>query len=153
MLVWEGMSFNGNYIRECIDGTMDAHVYLNILKRRLLKNYPVLSQQTKKGADMKRLLYQHDGSKVYGARVIIDYFTIKEIQVINLPPKSPELNPIERTQLKSKLKRFYQSREELVEDICYSFESISFMNFNNLHESMNRRIWAVIEAQGGPKDY
>ncbi len=50
---------------------------------RLTEQQPLLIN--KKGADMKRLLYQRDGSQVHGVKVIIDYFTIKEIQVINWP--------------------------------------------------------------------
>ena len=155
VLVWGAMSYNGNCILECIDGTMDAGVYLGILKRRLLKNYPALSPKTKKGASMNRLLYQHDGSKVHKATLIMDYFEEREIQVIEWPPKSLDLNPIETiwSQLKSKLKRTYDTREELVKDICFNFEKIPFLNFDNLYKSMNRRIRAVIEAQGGPTDY
>ena len=155
VLVWGAMSYNGNCILECIDGTMNAIVYLDILKRRLLKNYPALSPNTKKGAGLNRLLYQHDGSKVHDAKLIKDYFAQKEIQVIRKPPKSPDLNPIETiwSQLKSKLKRTYKTRDGLIEDICKNFESIPFLNFDNLYNSMNRRIRAVIEAQGGPTNY
>ena len=81
VLIWGAMNENGNCILECIDGTMVAIVYLDFLKRRLLKNYSVLSPNTTKGAGLNRLLYQHDRSKEHDTKLIKDYFAKKEIQV------------------------------------------------------------------------
>ena len=58
-----------------------------------------------------------------------------------------------RDQLKSQLKRTYKIRDGLIEGICQSSENISFLNFDNLYNSMNRRIRAAIEVQGGPTNY
>jgi len=140
---------------ECIFGTMKADVYLKILKRRLLRNLPALSPKSKRGAYMERLVYQQDGASSHTAKDVMDYFKEKDIEVLEWPPKSPDLNLIENiwAELKRRLKRSYERREDLVEDIYNCWNSISVDFVQKLHMSMNDRILAVIAAEGGPTKY
>lgn len=155
VICWGAITYAGKTILECQEKTMTADVYLNLLKRRLLRNLPALSPKSKRGATMDRLLYQHDQATSHTAKIVQDYFQEKQIEVINWPPKSPDLNLIEAvwSQLKYKLKRVYKDYEELVEDVYNAWESIPVEFIQNLYNSMNRRILAVIEAKGGPTQY
>ena len=55
--------------------------------------------------------------------------------------------------LKSKLKRSYDSREELEDDIIEQRHDIPVDFIQNLYNSMFHRIQAVIDMNGGPTDY
>ena len=155
VLCWGAISYEGKLVLECQNMNMTAPIYLALLKRRLLGNFPALSPQTKGGAQMDRLVFQQDGSSSHTAKQVKDYFKEKQIQVLPWPPKSPDLNLIEAvwSQLKSKLKRFYKDYEELVQDVKNSWNSLTITYIQNLYNSMNRRILAVIEAEGGPSRY
>lgn len=155
VLCWGAISYQGICILECLEGTINSDIYVDILKRRLLRNLPALSPQTKKGASMDRLIYQHDGAGIHTSFQVQSYFQSREITILPWPPRSPDLNLIEAvwSQLKYKLRRSYNNREELVKDIENCWKDISVEFIQNLYLSMNRRILAVIEAKGGPTDY
>lgn len=158
ILCWGVISFEGKSILECIPGTMKADTYLKMLKNRLLKNFPGLGSYTKKGANLdneERLIFQQDGASVHTADDVLDYFQEKGIEVIEWPPKSPDINLMESvwSELKSKLKRAYQNKEELIEDIYNSWDSIPLCYIQNLYNSMEDRVLAIIEAEGGPTRY
>jgi len=155
ILCWGAISYEGTSMLECIFGTMNADIYLKILKRRLLRNLPALSPKSIRGARMERLIYQQDGASSHTAKDVLKYFREKEIEVLSWPPKSPDLNLIENIwgELKRKLKRSYERREELVEDIENCWNSISVEFVQKLYNSMNHRILAVIAAEGGPTKY
>jgi len=93
-------------ILEAIDGNMSSFIYVDILKRRrLLRNFPALSpytvQETELNNNNNQLIFQQDGAKVHKAKDVFEYFDGRDIQVLEFPPKSPNLNLI---QLKHKKK-------------------------------------------------
>lgn len=154
VLLWGAISYDGNCILEVIDGTLDSATYLNILKRRLLKNYRYLRSDLAESEDCNPLLFQHDGAKPHGASDVKDYFRSRNIIILPWPPKSPDLNLIEGVWawLKNQMKMSYQSLEEQ-EDVINIWEKLPFELVNNLYGSMKARIQAVIEAEGGPTEY
>ena len=83
------------------------------------------------------------------------YFQEKEIEVIDWPSQSPDLNLIESvwSQLKYNLKRSYQNLEDLQEDIISSSQSIDCFYIKKLYSSMKNRLQAVIDNNGGPTKY
>jgi len=144
-------------IIEAIDGTMTAHVYEGILKRRLLRNFPALSPYTVQGAMLDssdRLIFQQDGARVHTANDVLKYFHEREIEVLEFPPKSPDLNLIEGVwgELKAQLKRSYKDPQELLEDIFRSWDNITIDYIQILYNSMKDRVKAY-EAKGGPTYY
>ena len=66
-----------------------------------------------------------------------------------------DLNLIENiwAELKRRLKRSYERREDLVEDIYNCWNSISVDFVQKLYMSMNDRISAAIAAEGGSTKY
>ena len=155
ILCWGTISYEGTSMLGCIFGTVKADVYFKMLKRRLLRNLAALSPKSKKGAHMERLIYQHDGASSRTVKDVMDYFKEKDIEVLEWPPKSPDLNLIENiwAELKRRLKRSYERREDLVEDIYNCWNSISVDFVQKIYMSMNDRILAVIAAEGGPTKY
>jgi len=154
-LICGAISDSGKFIVEIVDGTMNSTTYLDILKRRLLRNFPTSRAESPLCAKYSRLIYQRDGATAHTASVITAYFEYKEIEVLDWPPKSPDLNLIESvwSQLKANLKISYKGSEELKEDIIRSSKSIHSSYIKNLYLSMKRRLQAIIEAKGGPTNY
>jgi len=154
-LVWGSIAYDGTCLIEVIDGTMDSKVYLDLLQRRLLRNYKGLGLNREGINGSNKLIFQHDGAKPHMAFKIYDYFDRKSIEVLPWPARSPDLNPIEEVWawLKNKMKSSYQSGEELEEDVLNIWQELQTDHIKNLYRSMGERIQAVIDAEGGPTDY
>ncbi|GBM12245.1 hypothetical protein AVEN_155252-1 [Araneus ventricosus] len=69
-------------------GTVKATNYLDILDNSML---PTLWQQFGKGP----FLFQHDRAPVYTARVVQSWFDDMNVEELDWPAQSPDLNPIE----------------------------------------------------------
>ena len=126
-----------------------------MIKRRLLKNIPNLLSKNAGGNENNRLIFQQDGASVHTSQTIIDHFKEREIEVLEWPAKSPDLNLIESVwaYLKDKLKRTYDCSEELEEDIVEQWNNIPSLFIENLYNSILHRIQAVLDAKGGPTKY
>ncbi len=143
------IKYNKTSVLECIDGTLNSTKFLDILKKRLLRNLPSLRNSSPLDLDDSQLLFQQDNSRVHTASRIKAYFEDRAIYVLPWPPKSSDLNLIEHVwaRLKDSLKRSYISREEL-EDLVNAWESIPVDFIEKLYASMKDRIRTVIEAEG-----
>ena len=155
VMIWGAIGFEGKFILEVLEGTMDSGVYLDILKRRLLRNFPTLHPDRAQSKGVDPLIYQHDGATSHTALAVKAYFDQRDIQVLDWPAKSPDINLIEPVwaRLKKGLKRSYNSRKELIEDIMESKKSTTSHFIKSLYSSMKRRLQAIIDANGGPTKY
>jgi len=155
ILVWGAIKFNQTSILEFIDGTLDSTKFLDILKRRLMKNLPGLRNSLPLDLDADSLMFQQDNSRAHTAQIIKSYFDERAIYILLWPPKSPDLNLIENvwSELKNGLKSSYKTQEELEEDTIKVWKNIPSNYINSLCNSMRDRIRVVIEAEGGPTHY
>lgn len=155
IMVWGAISFKGISILHVIDDDWKSGNYLKMLKRKLLRNIPNLHPKNSGGEEKNRLIFQQDGASIHRSSTINEYFEERGIELLSWPPKSPDLSLIESVwaYLKSKLKRSYDSREELEEDIIEQWHDIPVDFIQNLYNSMFHRIQAVIDMNGGPTDY
>ena len=88
------------------------------------------------------------------------WLTLVGIEVIDLPPKSPDLNPIENiwsvisSQVYDGLKT-YNSKDALLEAVKSAWNQVTSNHSMRQHlvDSMTRRLQAVVKAQGGRKKY
>ena len=97
-----------------------------------------------------------DNASYHTSKNIENFFTDPMINIIYLPPRSPDLNPIEN--LWSVMKRNVGKRnpetfEDLKITIYEEFWSIDEHIVENLIMSMNHRIKAIIEVDGEIIDY
>ena len=87
-MIWGAIGFEGKFILEVLEDTMNSGVYLDILKRRLLRNFPTLHPERAQSKGVDPLIYQHDGATSHTALDVKAYFDQRGIQVLDWPAKS-----------------------------------------------------------------
>lgn len=103
-------------------------------------------------------LFMQDNARPHIARQVIDYINAVDIPLMEWPPYSPDLNPIEHVwdALKRKIRCHTPvpaNHNQLVEAVIVEWESIPQDIIKNLISSMPRRIHAVIRSRGGHTRY
>lgn len=88
-MVWSCMTTHGvgNLVK--IEGTMDSKLYCQILEEDLLESIEY------HGLESQDIIFQHDNDLKHTARVTKQWLQDAEIEVLDWPPQSPDLNPIE----------------------------------------------------------
>ncbi|KAJ4429346.1 hypothetical protein ANN_26351 [Periplaneta americana] len=148
---WGWMSYDGPGVTERIDGRFNAGTYEHILENVFLLS---VRERFPQGT----LLFQQDNHPVHYAASIQRWFQRRpEIEIINWPPKSPDLNVIENlcAELKKIRTATYahrrpRNRDELWNQVVDTWEDlVGDQNLvHNLVTSMPDRLRAVIEADG-----
>ena len=89
MMVWGCMTAQGvgNLVK--IEATMDSKLYFQILEEDLLDSLEY------HGLDPQEIIFQHDNDPKHTAKVTKQWLQNTEIQVLDWPAQSPDLNPIE----------------------------------------------------------
>jgi hypothetical protein len=148
VMVWTCICRSGSGPIHRINGIMDAQVYRNILTNVLLPysedNLPL------------NWMFQQDNDPKHTSRLVRQWFDDNQINVIDWPSQSPDLNPIEnlwaladRQVKKTKPKNL----NDLFANISDCWQNISPDICAKLVDSMQRRCQAVIKNFGYPTKY
>ena len=87
-MVWDAISSFGKTPIVFVENTMDSQVYKKILQ----KNYfPIL----KKFNPENPFIFQQDNASVHTSNETLSFFEKKGTLLLDWPPHSPDLNPIE----------------------------------------------------------
>ncbi len=104
--------------------------------------------------------FQQDNATCHTAQIISDWFLEhdNEFTLLKWPPQSPDLNPIEHlwdvVEREIRIMDVQPTNLQQLRDVIISiWTNISEECFQNLVESMPRRIKAVLKAKGGPTRY
>ena len=146
--VWGAFAWNGVGRLHRIIGTMDKHMYRQILIRQMRPS----------GRDLigDGFILAQDNDPKHTSKVCQNYLSNQNIQVLEWPAQSPDLNPIENVwaELNRRLrKRKCNSEEELFELLTKTWNELDAAYLQKLIESMPRRCAAVIKSKGFPIDY
>lgn len=150
-MVWSCFSYYGLGPIVPVVGTMRQTNYLSTLRDYLLP-------QVAEWYGSSSCVFQHDNAPCHKARSIREFLGQQNFQVIDWPPYSPDLNPIENlwSLLKSRVHReATTSKIQLsrrIEQIWRSDPSLRSA-CKSLIESMPRRVQAVIDSRGGYTKY
>lgn len=127
---------------------MDQHQYKAILENVMepysFENMPV------------HYIFQHDNDPKHTSRLVKRWLLDENIDVLDWPPQSPDLNPIEnlwaivKRDLKGKTPK---NTDELFQLVKQSWENISVGTCQNLINSLPRRLTNVVKNKGYPTKY
>lgn len=152
IMVWGAITYAGVGWMCTIKSIMDKFLYKEILEDELEKTVELATE--KLGLSRTQLIFQHDNDPKHTANIVKEYLGKQEYEVMEWPPQSPDLNPIEHvwSMLKKRLNKMEtppkgaKDLQEKVEHI-WNYE-IKETEVKNLIDSMPRRVAAVIKAKG-----
>lgn len=152
VMVWGCMTASGVGHLSKIDGGLDAELYCKILEDELVR--------TMEYYRMKRedVIFQHDNDPKHTSKKAKKCLQDLGMTVLEWPPQSPDLNPIEHLWdvLKRKLADYPNPPKgihELWERVEEQWNTITKEECMTLIESMPRRIEAVLKAKGRNTKY
>lgn len=149
VLLWGCMSANGVGNLAFIDGIMDQHVYLNILRNNLNPSVQKLELDG-------RYLFQQDNDPKHTARLVREWMIHNVRQQLHTPPQSPDINPIEHLweELKRRVRKHQvRNKEELKNRIREEWENIPPEVTRKLVLSLPKRLEAIMRANGNCTKY
>lgn len=152
LMFWGCMSASGVGHGCKIDGTMDAVLYRQILEGEFMQSVEHF------GMNEGHFIFQHDNDPKHKSRIASEWLREKEIEVLEWPSQSPDLNPIEHVwdYMKRRLSDYETAPVGMIElwnRIEAEWERIPEGFCSGLIESIPRRMAAVLKAKGGYTSY
>lgn len=152
IIMWGCLTYDGVGFACKIDGRLDSQLYVKILEEELEQTLDYYKIQREK------IIFMQDNAPAHTARRVWGYFEDVKLTVMEWPPYSPDLNPIEHlwSFIKRKLGMYPQeptSIHELWNRVQQEWNAIPDSLCKSLIESLPRRINAVIKAKGGNTQY
>ena len=153
IMVWSCITWEGVGWIVDVGHHMDSSAYLEVLKDDLLRTMDCY------GLDKSDIVFQHDNDHKHTSRLVKGWLAQQSFNVLDWPPQSPDLNPIEHmwAHLKRELFHNYEappkSMHELWERIGETWYAISKEACQKYIQSMPERCAAVIKAKGRWTNY
>ena len=151
-MIWGCMTAHGPGFMCKLEGIMDKEVYKGILEDELLFTIHHYDM------DASKVIFQHDNDPKHKAKSVQEWLNKQPFDVVEWPPQSPDVNPIEH--LWAIMKRRFNKYDSPPKGMLEHWERIESIWDNidketclKLVESMLRRIQAVLKAKDRWTDY
>lgn len=149
IMIWACMSANGTGKVVLIPETMTGLSYLRILQENLFESADILGLST-------NFIFQQDNDPKHTSKIVGQFFIENNINVLDWPAQSPDLNVIEH--LWSIVKSEYHKepvvqKNQLFAKILEIWNNIPQETTKTLVKSVFRRFEAVINANGRATKY
>lgn len=148
IMVWGAFSWRGVGPLVLVQGRMDQYQYKEILEKHMM---PYFVDKMDDGR-----IFQHDNDPKHTARSVKSYLNEATVSVLEWPPQSPDLNPIENlwSHVERQMEgRKYRSSVELFESVTEIWKSIPADVCRKLVDSMHKRCQEVLRNKGYPIKY
>ena len=134
----------------CIEGNMNKELYTEILEDDVLGSFHDL------GLNYHHFYFQHDNDPKHTSKLLQQWFTNKNMDVLPWPPNSPDINIIEnlwdhlahRIQARSPHPTSEEDLWVLLQEEWYHIDT-SFIT--NLYNSLPQRVFDIYKAKGGTR--
>jgi transposase len=151
-MLWSAITYAGVGWMCKIDGNMDKILYKEILEDELEQTIAISTD--KLGFRRDQVIFQQDNDPKHTSKLVTNYLQDQSYQVMQWPPQSPDLNPIEN--MWALLKRRLNDYETATKGMNELYERVTEVWYDQMKpeecqkviESMPRRIQAVIKAKG-----
>lgn len=150
LMIWAAFGYNGPTPICFINHKMNADLYIELLDS-------VLIDYSENFCD-DPWIFQQDNAAIHNAKATKRFFSDRNINVMEWPAISPDVNPIENIWAILSQRVYANGRQfETVKDLrtCieHEWKNIPLTTFRSLIESMPRRINAIIISKGGTINY
>ena len=145
LMVWGAISCNGGLRLVCVDERINTETYIDMLQNDF---FGVVKEELP-----SNFLFQQDNAPPHVSRVTKEYLEKEKIPVMDWPPVSPDLSPIENIWGIMSMKVYengkqYKNVDDLWDAIVQAFHSISAEIYENLYNSLPKRMIQVLEGKG-----
>lgn len=150
VMVWGCMTAAGVGRLTCVDGTINAAKYCDILRENML---PSARDHFRRG---QNYIFQQDNAPCHTANATKAWFRTNRVHVMEWPAQSPDMNPIENlwhTLKKAVAERKPSNKRDLKNILLEEWGRISPNVCRRLVESMPARVTALIRSRGLPTKY
>lgn len=147
VMIWGCMASAGTGELFICEGRMNSEKYTRMLDTVLNPSFSKIYP----GESREQIWFQQDNAPCHTSSVSRDFLRRTEINVLDWPAQSPDLNPIEHlwSVLKTNVaKHKTTSKAQLIEQIKKEWQNIDSTICKNLVDSMPKRVKAVIKAKG-----
>ncbi len=148
VMVWACFSYYGIGKLVIIDGSLTGTRYVDLLSRNLYESANMMG--------LESFIFQQDNDPKHTSSIANEYFEHKGIDVLEWPPQSPDLNPIEHLWAHIKVKvgqRLPKNKNELIDIIKDEWSKISIETCQKYSLSFKNRALSVYEASGNHTYY
>lgn len=151
IMIWGCMTSTGVGEIFMCTGRMNSRTYTSMLEEVLQPSIEKLF-----GMNTDGVLFQQDNAPCHTSAASLAWFREANVEILEWPPQSPDLNPIEHLWAIIKRKvceHKCKSKQELKAVLERVWEDIPISTCRMLVASLPKRIEAVIKARGGPTKY
>lgn len=150
VMVWAAISYYGTIDLVIQSVRMTGNNYKNLLELVFPKIHDLFGPI--------RWVYQHDNAPIHTARVVKSWISSQNVEVLDWPPYSPDLNIIENvwgwlTREVYAGGKQYENKDQLIEGIKAAWDKISLNYLKSLYDSLKDRIYEVIVNNGKSTHY
>jgi transposase len=136
-----------------LEGSQNADSYIDTLEDNFIDKY--LAAQDHLGL---KLMFMQDNAPCHKAKKVMEFFKEYDVKLLEWPPQSPDLNPIENLWAIVKARRAKKfkiptTRDELIDQIFDIWSNIEVELVENLADSAATRVSEVLRLQGKNTKY
>ena len=145
IMTWGAISGNRMLVIVRIEGKIDSPTYCDMLRETFFDNAEVELPP--------EFIFQQDNAPPHVSQHTKGFLESREIHVLEWPPQSPDLNPIENiwgimSKMVYKDGKTYQTVDDLWRAVMAAFHAILSQTLQNLYSSMYSCLLKVLESGG-----
>ncbi len=138
-MVWGFITGNGNFKIKILEGNVNSKKYIDVLENFFL------DEITECEVKLEDSIFQQDNASCHVSKETKMWFSEQNINLLNWPPQSPDLNPIENLwnfldSLLRKRQNEISTKQDLKEVIMEEVQKIPKEYILKLYKSMPRRL-------------